>query len=98
VIQRAEEHRAASVEEVEGEPGARRGLLETYTKRKEYDYGDFKVCFDSVVFYGNINILFLEVEGEEGKVGEISGVLSNMGFKVESRSKLEIGLSISPYL
>ena len=98
VIKRVEEEREASLEEFEGEKGKRGVLLETYTKRKEYDYGDFKVCFDSVVFHSNINILFLEVEGEEGKVKEISRVLSNMGFKVESRSKLEIGLSISPYL
>jgi CYTH domain. len=98
VVKRVEEEREVSLEEFEVEKKKRGTILETRTNRKEYDYGDFKVCFDSVLFHGSIKMLFLEVEGKEEKVKEISKILSDMGFKVESRSKLEIGLSLSPYL
>jgi len=91
VIKRVEEEREASLEEFEGEKGVRGVLLETYTKRKEYDYGDFKVCFDSVMFYGNINILFLEVEGEEGKLGKSQGSFPIWVLKLKAGQSLKSG-------
>ncbi len=98
VIKRVEEEREVSSEEFEEERKERGTILETYTKRREYDYGNFKICFDSVIFHGKINMLFLEVEGEEESVRKISKILSDKGFKIEERSKLEIGLSLSPHL
>ncbi len=98
IIKRVEEEREVSSEEFEEEKKERGTILETYTKRREYDYGNFKICFDSVIFHGKVSMLFLEVEGEEESVRKISKILSDKGFKIEERSKLEIGLSLSPYL
>lgn len=94
LVKRMEWEREVSEREFKEEKTTRGVLLETYTKRIEYDYGDFKLSFDSVVFEGHINMLFAEVEGGEGVIKRVVEVLVSRGFQTESRSKLKIGLEI----
>ncbi|MEO0139388.1 MAG: hypothetical protein ABIL16_03820 [candidate division WOR-3 bacterium] len=94
LVKRVEREKEVSEKEFNEEKTTRGVLLETYTKRVEYDYGDFKLTFDSVVFEGHTNMLFAEVEGDEEAIKMVVEVLVSQGFKTESRSKLRIGLEI----
>lgn len=94
LVKRIENEEEISEKEFEEEKTLRGILLETYTKRIEYDYGGFKITFDSVVFEGHTNMLFAEIEGNEDAIKSVVETLASCGFKTESRSKLRIGLEL----
>ncbi len=94
VVKRIEEEKPSTYEEFLKEKNEKGVLIETLSKREIRDYGDFKISFDSVIFGDSTNMLFVEIEGDEGKVREITRKLVDNGFTVERRSKLEIGLNI----
>lgn len=94
VVKRIEEERISDEKEFRMERDKRGVMLQTFTSRKEYDFGSFKLIFDSVYFNENTNMLFVEIEGDEREVKLISDKLKESGFISTTKSKLRIGLDL----
>ncbi len=94
VVKRIEEEKASDEREFRRERDKRGIMFQTFTSRKEYDFGNFKLSFDSVYFNESINMLFVEIEGYEKDVKLISDKLKEAGFISTVKSKLRIGLDL----
>ena len=94
VIYREEVEREVSREEMRGEVGERRPILQTITRRERYVSGEVHLTYDVVWYDDSTQMAFLEVEGPEEEVRRIARLLKEAGFRPETRSKLAIGLSL----
>ncbi len=95
VIYREERESEVSEEDMRRETEGRTPLLQTYTVRERYGAGPLVLTYD-VVWYGDATqMAFVEVEGPEEDVRKVAKKLAEEGFRVETRSKLEIGLALT---
>ncbi len=94
VVYRVENEREVSREEMLRETRGRTPMLQTLTVRERCRSGKVELTYDVVWYDDSTQMAFIEVEGPEDEVRRIAEALKGMGFRPETRSKLEIGLGM----
>jgi len=94
VVRRRECEREVSREEMASETRCVAPLLELMVMRRTYGGENLKLTYDVVWYDDSTQMTFLEVEGDGEVVERAASILRGGGFRVESRSKLAIGLAM----